>query len=211
MTANSPASNSNRFQIELRGAEREWSAIRAFRQDICRTIRLDADGPAAQPLDYASYLFVFAKGEAQPAGMVEFFFYDQAFAEFSDAVYSGAADLNAYGSTAELAHLRSVILEGGQRHTRLFAYLMAAMVIVAHGMGASHLTAGTGVHNDAILALHRRAGMTPLGRYVVDGSPQQLSLLELPPLVQRARGLLERGGVALEDSAARELRERRRA
>jgi hypothetical protein len=198
------------FRIELGGAERERSAIHAFRQDICRTVRLDTAGPAATPLDYASYLFVFAGGEPRPAGMVEFFFYDQAFAAFSDAVYSQAAELEAYGTVAELAHLRSVILEDNQRHTRLFVYLMAAMVIVAHEMGASHLTAGTGVHNQGILALHRRAGMTPLGRYVVDGSPQQLSLLKLPPLVSRARGLLERGGVSLEHGAAAELRTRRR-
>lgn len=200
----------SRFHVELRGAEHEPSAIRAFRQDICRTIRLDPRGPAAEPLEYASYLFVFADGEAHPAGMVEFFFFDQAFTSFSDAVYSQAADLSVYGALTELAHLRSVILERGVRHTRLFAYLMAAMVLVTHGLGAKHLTAGTGVHNEAILALHRRAGMTALGQYVVDGAPQQLSILELPSLVQRARALLDRGGVTLEDGAARALRERRR-
>ena len=211
MTSNGSESTRSRCLIALGGAERERSAIRAFRQEICRTIRLDPEGPAAQPIDYASYLFVFDEEESRPAGMVEFFFYDQAFGAFSDAVYSQAADLGAYGSMSELAHLRSVILEDGQRHTRLFAYLMAAMVTVSHGMGASHMTAGTGVHNEAILALHRRAGMKPLGRYVVDGSPQQLSLLEVGPLVKRARGLLDRGGVELDDRAARELRERRRA
>lgn len=211
MTANFFAGTASRFHIELRGAERQRAAIRAFRRDICRTIHLDVGGPAAQPLDYASYLFLFADGETEPAGMVEFFFYDQAFATFSDAVYSQAADLSAYGSLADLVHLRSVILEPGMRHTRVFVYLMAATVLVTHELGATHLTAGTGIHNEAILALHRRAGMTPLGQYVVDGASQQLSLLELAPLVQRARELLDRGGVTVDASAALELRRRRRA
>ena len=211
MTASFPAPARSGFHIELRGAEHERAAIRTFRQDICRTIRLDVQGPAAQPLDYASYLFLFANGETHPAGMVEFFFFDQAFASFSDAVYSQAADLAAYGSLADLVHLRSVILEAGIRHTRVFVYLMAAMVLVTHQLGATHLTAGTGIHNDTILTLHRRAGMTPLGEYVVDGAPQQLSLLVLAPLIQRARSLLERGGISVDDSAALELRRRRRA
>ncbi|HET9956735.1 MAG TPA: hypothetical protein VFQ61_19705, partial [Polyangiaceae bacterium] len=202
MTANSRASKTSGFHIELCGAERERAAIRAFREDICRTIRLEVGGPAAEPLDYGSYLFLFAEGETQPAGMVEFFFYDQAFAAFSDAVYSQAADLGTYGSLADLVHLRSVILEVGIRHTRVFVYLMAATVLVTQRLGATHLTAGTGIHNDAILALHRRAGMTPLGRYVVDGAPQQLSLLALAPLLQRAKGLLGRGGITVNDSAA---------
>jgi hypothetical protein len=112
---------------------------------------------------------------------------------------------------SELAHVRSVAMDGEPRGSRAFLYLVSALVGAAGRMGARFVTAGTGLHNDAILALHRAAGMTPLGRYTVDGSVQQLSVLELSPLLGRAGKILARGGVVFDDRVLQELRSRRKA
>ncbi|MFI5268176.1 MAG: GNAT family N-acetyltransferase [Chloroflexota bacterium] len=196
------------YRIHLTGAEACPEVVIRFRQEICRGVGLNPEGPAAQPLDVASYLFAMVDGCSPPVGMIEFFFYDQAFRSFSDAVYSQAADLGAIAPMSEMAHIRSVFVAADWRRTPLFRYLMAAMVVSAHRMGARYMTAGTGLHNRAILALHRRAGMAPLGQYEVDGSAQQLSLLQLDLIVPRAEAILE-GGVDFDDSLAQALRQRK--
>jgi GNAT superfamily N-acetyltransferase len=194
------------YRICLAGAEANPEAVTRFRREICRDIGLDPDGPAARPLPAGSYLFVAAASCPAPIGMIELFFYDQLFRSYHEAVYSQAADLAAIAPMHELAHVRSVYVAAGQRRTQLFRYLMAAMVVAARRMGARYLTAGTGLHNHTILALHRRAGMARLGEYVVDGSPQQLSLLALEPIADRAERIAAR--VDLDLSAAASLRRR---
>lgn len=87
--------------------------------------------------------------------MIEFFLYDQAFDSYETPPYSQAANLSELAPLHQMAHLRSVILAEPYRKTRLFQYLLMAMALTAFRMGARFMTAGTGVHNHSILALHQ--------------------------------------------------------
>ena len=66
------------------------------------------------------------------------------------------------------------------------------MLVSAWKLGARHMTAATSTDYDYVLGLHKNAGMRRLGTFVVDGSPQQLSVLELAPVAVRAQRLYRR-------------------
>jgi len=149
---------SDKTSIKLTSAEQSYDSIRKFRQTICAEIGLDVNGASVTPLPYAFYLLAFAGNSKDPVGMVEFFFYEQAFNNYSESVYNQAYHLSAIAPPHELVHARSMIITEPYRRTRLFLYLCGAMIQLAHHMGAQYLTASTGLDNFVILSLHSGAG-----------------------------------------------------
>lgn len=198
------------YTIELSCAEDHYETIVGFRKEICRNIGLDENGISVSPLKQAVYIFGYIRGEQEPIGMIEIFMYDQIFESYSDSVYSHATDLGKIAPIDKLGHVRSVILLPKYQRTRLFLLLVAGLVLVASSMGALYLTAGTGLHNLNILALHQRAGMKPLGFYIVDNSPQQLSLLDLDPLLVRARKIYLVHSLDIDTELINKIRNRKR-
>jgi RimJ/RimL family protein N-acetyltransferase len=194
------------YRIRVCPAEQRSEAIVRFRQEICHVIGMNADGPDAQPLDYATYLFVERNNEQ--IGMVELFFYDQCFKTHTDVTYARAADLAALAPLNEIAHVGSVIVDSQYRGTRAFLCLVAAMILAAHRLGAHYLTASTNVHNREILALHRTAGMTALGCFDHSGSEHALSLLDVGSRAGQAAEILGRCGIELDLETLRVLRAR---
>lgn len=191
--------------------ERHHDTIVAFRQEICSIIGLDPHGLLTAPLPFAAYLFVYPDQGQAPAGMVEFFFYDQAYDTYAGAPYSQAADLEQIAPMHQMAHVRSVILTAPYRQSRLFQYLCMGMTMAASHMGARFITAGTGLHNHSILALHRKAGMRKLGTYTFgDGAVQQLSLLDLEPIARRVMAMQCPRFLHLDPSLLQEVRHRKR-
>jgi hypothetical protein len=91
-----------------------------------------------------------------------------------------------------MIHVRSVIIEENHRNSRLFMHLCASMLFSAWELGARHMTAATSTKYDYVLGLHKNAGMRRLGTFMVDGSPQQLSVLDLAPVAVRALRLYRR-------------------
>jgi hypothetical protein len=75
-------------------------------------------------------------------------------------------------------------------------------------MGARYLTAATGVGNHEILALHRNAGMTSLGRFDDDGSSFALSLLDVGSRAKKAAVILDRSRITLDSGALQRARRR---
>jgi RimJ/RimL family protein N-acetyltransferase len=194
------------YRLSIRPAEERSDAIVRLRKEICKAIGMDADGPDALPLDYATYLFV--ERNDVPVGMVELFFYDQCSKAHTDEMYARSARLAQLAPANELAHVGSVIVDAPFRGTRAFLCLVAAMILAAHRMGARYLTAATGVDNHEIIALHRTAGMAPLGRFEHDGSLFAQSLLDVGSRAARAAAILERCGVTLDSAALQTLRGR---
>jgi hypothetical protein len=194
------------YTIRISPAEERPETIVRFREEICRVIGIDPGGPNVQPLDFATYFFV--EQDHVPVGMVELFFYDQCFATYADAPYARAADLSALAPLRELAHVGSVIVESPHRGTRAFLFLTAAMILGAQCMGARYLTAATGADNQEILALHKNAGMTSLGRYEQGGSALALSLLDVGSRARQAEVIFDRHRIALDRNALQALRGR---
>ena len=177
------------MKITTASAKGNEQAIIHFRRQICARIGLDPDGAFVQPLPHATYLFGYQIDDGEPVGMIEFFHYNHAFRSFADSPYGKAANLEAFGSLEQLAHVRSLIIEEAHQRSRLFKFLCASMCVVAHRQGARYMTAGTGAHNQDILAIHRSAGMHEVGRYTMDGAEQILNILELEPMVQRVANM----------------------
>jgi hypothetical protein len=198
------------YTIELDCAEKNLENIVSFRKEICRNIGLDENGIAARPLNEAAYLFGYASDNSCPMGMIEFFMYDQLFESYSDAIYSEATDLEKIAPMYKMGHIRSVILHPKYQRSRLFLSMMAAMVKVAHTMGAVYMTAGTGVHNNNILGLHQNAGMKMIGHYTVDGSIQQLSLLDIEPLLARADSITSKQLLNIDKELIAQIRNRKK-
>jgi len=108
----------------------------------------------------------------------------------------------------EMIHVRSVIIDPAHRNSRLFLHLSAGLITTAWELGARYMTASTSTSYDYILGLHKGAGMTRLGTFVVDGTPQQLSLLELEPVAARAQRLRRRQAIHVNHSAREAMRRR---
>ena len=180
------------YKIKLKSANENKQTIRKIRKEICRSIGLDVNGLAIEPLDFASYFFGYVCPQQEPVALVEFFMYEQAFISYEDAPYSQATNLEKIAPLNQMGHIRSFFLERPYRKSKLFLLLIATTVKVASQMGAHYITAGTGIDNKEILLLHRNAGMKALGKFMVDNSIQQLSLLELDPLLNRANALVDK-------------------
>lgn len=178
--------------IRVTRAGQYAEAIRGFRREICRRILVDPNGPGIHPLAHAIYVLGFADETEAPVGMAEFSFYDDAFDTYSKAVYSQACDLAEIAPMHRMAHVRSVIIDEEHRNSRLFMYLCATLVETAYDLGARYMTASTSTSYNYILGLHKNAGMRRLGVFDLDGSAQQLSLLDLEPVALRARRLRRR-------------------
>jgi hypothetical protein len=187
--------------IQLARAAGHEKIIREFRHDICQRIGINPSEDAVAPLPYAFYLFAHSDTREEPAGMIEFFFNDDAFANFSNFSYTKAYDLSRIGAPSEMIHVRSVIIEEGYRNSRLFMHLCAAMLVSAWELGARHMTAATSATYDYVLGLHKNAGMRRLGNFMVDGSTQQLSVLDLEPVAVRAQSLYRRAANYVDHSA----------
>jgi hypothetical protein len=175
--------------IKLCRATDYEDVIRDFRREICGRLGLNPNGPGIQPLPHALYIFACDDSHARPSGMAEFFFYDDAFASFSASIYNHACDLSRIAPMHEMIHVRSVIIDQQHRNSKLFLHLSVSLITSAWDLGARYMTAATSTGYDYILGLHKTAGMTRLGTFVVDGAPQQLSLLELEPVAARAQRL----------------------
>jgi hypothetical protein len=178
--------------IQLTRSDGSEEIIREFRRDICRRIGVNPGETAVSPLTYAFYLFAHTDTGGDPVGMIEFFFNDDAFASSSNFSYTKAYDLSQIGVPSEMIHVRSVILQERYRNSRLFMHLCASMLVSAWKLGARHMTAATSTTYDYVVGLHKNAGMRRLGTFVVDGSPQQLSVLDLAPVAVRAQRLYRR-------------------
>jgi hypothetical protein len=187
--------------IKLSRAANHEDVIRDFRREICCRLGLNPSGPGIQPLPHAVYIFALMEGEARPAGMAEFFFYDDAFASYSASIYNHACDLSRIAPMHEMIHVRSVIIDPQHRNSKLFLHLSVSLITTAWDLGARYMTASTSTGYDYILGLHKTAGMTRLGTFVVDGEPQQLSLLELEPVAARAQRLRRRKTIYTDPSA----------
>lgn len=166
--------------------------IRGFRKRICMAIGVNPSGPAAESLAHSLYLFGFADGQIPPVGMAEFFFHDDALHSYTNALHHQAYDLSKIAPLREMIHLRSLIIADEFQRSSLFLYLCAAVTEIAHDLGAHYLTAATNVEYSYVVGLHKNAGMAKLGTYCLDGSVQQLSLIELEGSVHRARRLCRR-------------------
>ena len=183
--------------------------IHGFRKRICTLIGVDPDGPAARPLAEALYLFAFARDKLAPVAMVEFYFYEDVFQSYQRAPFNDAYQLSTIAPMSAMIHVRSVIMEDEYRHSMLFLYLSAALVETAYSLGARFLTAATSMQYDYILGLHTTAGMRKLGTFTVEGSPQQLSLLELEPAALRASRIRRRKPPLYGTDLMREIKEQR--
>jgi hypothetical protein len=190
------------MNVILQRAGEHDAYIRRSRTEICGLIGLQPEGHAVEPVPYGLYLFVFDDG-SEPAGMAEFYFYDED--DYRRCFYDGSRELKAIAPLSELIHVRSLYMGSEKRKSIRFLYLVAALVDVAHALGARYMTAGTSVDNDYILGLHATAGMRKVGAFEVDGSLQQLSLMDLTPMAIRARTLRRRAQVTIERGLAAEL------
>ena len=197
--------------IQLSRSPGNEEVIREFRRDICQRIGMSPNGPGVHPLPHAFYLFARENRYSDPAGMIEFFFYDDAFADYSDSVYSQAGDLSQVAPMQEMIHVRSVIIDEAHRNSKMFLHLCAALMATAWDMGARFMTASTSTNYQYILGLHKNAGMKRLGVFTLDGAAQQLSFLELEPVASRAKRLTRHAvlqvdpGVLLQESFTRRM------
>jgi hypothetical protein len=187
--------------IQLTRATEHEGIIREFRRDICRRIGVNPGEAMVAPLPYAFYLLAYSDTQEGPVGMIEFFFNDDAFAYSSNFSYTKAYDLSQIGTPSEMIHVRSVIISENYRNSRLFMHLCASLLFSAWELGARHMTAATSTTYDYVLGLHKNAGMRRLGTFMVDGSPQQLSVLDMAPVAGRAERLYRRATNYVDDHA----------
>ena len=184
--------------LELSSAEGHEQEIRAFRQQIGNAMGMRAEGPLLEPLPHAFYLFAYQEHDQPPAGMIEFFFYEDAFASYEKAVYNEAYDLSSIGPMNELVHVRSLVVKDQHRGS-LFVHLCSAMIEVSSALSRRYLTVVTRDNQNAALRFYQNAGMQRLGTLLIQGEPHTLCGVDLESGIRLFNRL--RRGRSLVDSA----------
>lgn len=158
--------------------------VRAFRRDIASALQAYVDSAQLEPLPHSFYIFAYENRDEAPVGMIEFYFYEDAFTCYEDAFYAQAYDLAKLGPMHELVHVRSVIVNHPRR-AFLFVHLCSAMMETAFALGKRYMTVmTTDDQRNAAMHLYQDAGMTRLGTCLFQGAEQVLFGADVAQAVQ---------------------------
>lgn len=160
-------------------AEDYRGTIVKFRTQLSRQIGFAASCRDAEPLPYAFYLFAWDESDSEPLGMLEFFFYDQAFDSYADCPYAQAFDLEHIVPMDRIVHVRSLVVNEGEHQPALLQCLSETLAAAASELGARYLTADAALLESALPKLS--FGATRSARYRIDGVDKTLSLVGLKP------------------------------
>jgi hypothetical protein len=130
------------MQVRLGRSEDNVNAIVRFRSEALVRCGEPND---IYPLPYAFYLFAFDHGAAEPLGMAEFFFYDQAFDRYDDCPYRQACDLARIACLEQAVHVRSLVVQPNSKQDALRQLLCESIVSIASELGGRCLTADAGI------------------------------------------------------------------
>ncbi len=165
------------MQVTLQRAEDNTKVVTHF-LTACRE---KAERPMAYenpvPLPYAFYLLAFDHKRVEPAGMVEFFFYDQAFDCYHDCPYPQAFHLSRLAPMGHVVQVRNLIVDASENRAALIRLLVDSMTFIARALGARYLTASEGIDFAALRSLTRETGATQIDP--VNDGEKELSLLAL--------------------------------
>jgi hypothetical protein len=131
--------------VRLGRSEDNVNTIVRFRTEFLARSDAATEPNDVYPLPYAFYLFVFDDGAAEPAGMVEFFFYDQAFDRYDDCPHLEARDAARIAPLEQVVHVRSLVIEQHHQHDALRRFLCESMVCTASELGARYMSADAAI------------------------------------------------------------------
>jgi hypothetical protein len=132
------------MHVRLGRSEDNVNAIVRFRSAALAQSNAAAEPNDIYPLPYALYLFAFDDGAPEPAGMAEFFVYDQAFDRFDDCPYRAALDLERIATLEQVVHVRSLVVQQDKQDTAR-RLLYESMVSTATELGGRYLSADTAI------------------------------------------------------------------
>ena len=190
------AATNEYMKIIFSKADDFHDVIVKYRQEIMTEIGMDPNGPSARPLPFAVYAFAVEEEGREPIAMGEFYFYDQAFRDYSEPIYARAADLALLADFHQLIHMRSFYIKKEYQLGGVFAYFSLAIAKVAVMLGASCCTVGTNKNKEKIIQLYRNSGWKLHGYYPVEGQDHVLASMNLRlflenPLLESALKLME--------------------
>lgn len=166
------------------------------RKTIMKNLSMDINGPGKDPLPYGIYFYGYEKGEKEPSGLGELFFYSQRFNNFEESDYSKASDLSKYGSITDFSHFRSIFIAGGHKKGALYYHITTGVGYIANKLGSKILTAGTLTTKIEIVEQFKKSELEPVGEFMLDGNSHTLMLGNTDKFLQkfmneRTMGILE--------------------
>jgi len=154
------------MKIKICKSKENEETIVKFRKIILEEMKADPEIAANQPLDFAYYLLAYEDNEVEPVGMAEFYFFDQAFNDYSQTPYGETIDLAQFGTISEVTHLRSlIVLPHSKKQILLFSELTQAIAMVSSSVGSKYTTAGTLAEREDLIRLYEHTGAKQIGSY----------------------------------------------
>jgi hypothetical protein len=133
------------MQVRLGRSEDNVNTIVRFRTEFLARSAAATGPNDVYPLPYAFYLFVFDDGAAEPTGMAEFFFYDQAFDHYDDCPYREARDTVRIAPMEQVVHVRSLVVQQHHKQDALRRSLCESMASIGSELGARYMSADAGI------------------------------------------------------------------
>ncbi len=187
-------------------AEDYRGSIVKFRTQLGRQIGFASATRDCEPLPYAFYVFAWSGGNPEPAGMLEFFFYDQAFDSYADCPFSQAFDLEHVAPMDRIVHVRSLVASSGANEAASLRILGNALASICRTFGARFLTAEADFFPDAAARSCAGAGLLRHGCYRADATEKRLVLMS-PQTASTYAGTPEAGDdAALDAQLMQEIR-----
>lgn len=176
------------MRVSLARAEDYRGVIVRFRTELCRRMAFAAAEFDVEPLPYAFYVFVWDGVETEPIGMVEFFFYDQAYDSYSACPHRLALDLERAASLDRILHVRSVIVGDCDNQTAVLQRLGESIVKIAGKLGGRYLTADADLLDNNCLDFRANGSAVRAGTYQMNGIEKKLCLFSVETVLERCKG-----------------------
>ena len=175
------------------------------------SLGLSPDSPSALPLPHAIYVGLFLEDRAQPKGLAEAYFLDQAFLNFETCVYKTPSFVRLC-PFEQMSWIRTIYVDPKHRRRRpYYLYLYLVMAYVFNNLGASHAGMATRADDPDFDRLYLKTGGMPQGHTTVPffgDSKFALYAFDLKELLRHRRFRKISGQLHFDWEKMREIRSR---
>lgn len=176
-----------KYTISIEPLGNQHQLVTGFRKQILTGLYMNPHGKAANPLECAFHGLCKDQESQRVLAWNEWFFYDQLFHDYSEALYCKNSALEQYAALDRVIHHRSSYVLPEYRRSFIFLDMVLACATGSKMLGAKYCTVST-LHSDHFLIqLYLGLGFKELGLFPVEGRQHRLLIVPVDHVLSHAR------------------------
>ena len=177
----------SKYRISIEPLGKQHELVTGFRKQILMGLYMNPYGAAANPLECAFHGLCKDNTNQKVLAWNEWFFYDQLFHDYSEALYCKNSTLEKYAPLDRVIHHRSSYVLPEYRRSFIFFDMVLACATGSKMLGAKYCTVST-LHSDHFLIqLYLALGFKELGLFPVEGRQHRLLIVPVEDVLAHAR------------------------